>query len=105
MVRALLSKGLDLAETREITGKALSHAEEAITVSFVLPVKERARLEGLLLRIEEQRPHSSATLTNLQRPLLLMALTEVSTRACFPSFRQAVLLFLSSRSTRPRSAP
>lgn len=103
ILRALLRKGLDLATTREITGQCLSRTEEVTRVNFVLPAEDRARLDLLLTQLETQRPNSYANMTNLQRPLLLMALAEVKTRASFPAFANEVLLSLRLPRTRRRS--
>ena len=105
MLRALLRKGLNLAETREITGDGLSYVEPAENISFRIEAEVMKQLASLLARIREQRPNCGATLKNIQRPILRMALSQVETRASFFAFSQTVRLWLPLPSTRTRAAP
>ena len=103
MLRALLHKGLSLSQTREVTGEYLSHAEPAKNISFKLTAEHMEQLKSLLGRIQAQQPSSGATLKNIQRPILRMALAEVEKKASFLAFSKAVRLGLPPPSARARA--
>lgn len=105
MVRALLLKGLDLTKARELSGTHLAHDEPLQRVSFRLNAAAMARLDELLTLIQQQRTNSCATFTNIQRPIILMALAEVETGTCFMGFCQTVRLWLPPPSTKMQFAP
>ena len=91
LLRVLASQGLDLAETREITGDP-SNRERSLIVFYRIASADFDRLPGLQKHLKESYPSSpKPALSSLQHALIGMALSEAETLASFPRFLRAVL--------------
>ena len=91
LLRVLASQGLDLAETREITGDPSTH-ERLVIVRYRIASADLDRLSHLQKRLKERYPGSlKPALSSLQHALIGMALSEAETLASFPRFLRAVL--------------
>ena len=92
VLRALLRKGLDLADTREITGAHLSRDVPTVEIEFSLSARDSKRLATLQRALGARFPHSpKPAMARIARAILLMALVDAETRANLPSFARAVL--------------
>lgn len=95
LLRALVSQGLDLAETREITGDP--HTIERLSiVDYRIAITDLDRLHRLQKRLEDRCPCSpKPALSSIQQAIIRMAISEAETQASFPRFLRAVLATLS----------
>ena len=95
LLRALVNQGLDLAETREITGDPRT-IERLSIVDYRIANADLNRLYRPQKRLEDRCPCSpKPALSSLQQALIKMALSEAETQASFPRFLRAVLSTLS----------
>ena len=97
MVQALLLKGLELAETREIKRDCFSGSEPGDEIRFTLIDEDSVRFDRLLDREKKKWPKFRTSPAHMRRSLLRLALAEAATRASFPAFSEAVLALLNSR--------
>lgn len=97
MAQALLAKGFELAETREIKRDCFSASESGDLIRFALTDEESVRLDHLRSREKKTWPKLRTTPSHILRSLLRLALAEVETRVGFPAFSEAVLTLLNSR--------
>ena len=89
------TRGLDLAETREITGDPRP-IERLLIIDYRIANADLNRLYRLQKRLEDRCPCSpKPALSSLQQALIKMALSEAETQASFPRFLRAVLSTLS----------
>lgn len=102
LVRALLRKGLDLAETREIRLDSLRD-EETERIEYKVSSREFERLTNLQKTYQSEFPGTALpVLAGLQRAVVRLAIPEVETEATFPAFAQDVLLSRLKRGRRGR---
>ena len=102
LVRALLRKGLDLAETREIRLDSLRD-EETERIEYKVSSSESERLTNLQKPYQSEFPGTALpALAGLQRAVIRLAIPEVETEATFPAFAQDVLLSRLKRGRRGR---
>ncbi len=102
LVRALLRKGLDLAETREIRLDSLRD-EETERIEYKVSSSEFERLTNLQKTYQSEFPGTALpALAGLQRAVVRLAIPEVETEATFPAFAQDVLLSRLKRGSRGR---
>jgi hypothetical protein len=94
LLRALVNQGLDLAETREITGDPQA-PERLSIVDYRIASADLERLHRLQKRLEHRWPYNpKPALSSLQQALIRMALSEAETQASFPRFLGAVFTTL-----------
>ena len=104
LLRALLQRGLDLAETREITGVSLVDGEAPTSVEFRITTTARDRLTRLRRRLHAERPFSAfPALAKIERALILFALADVEMPAPFARFSREVLASRLARSGQGRA--
>ena len=97
MVQALLTKGLELAETGEIKRDFFPGSEPGDVIRFTLTDEDSVRFDRFLHREKKKWPNFRTSPAHMRRSLLRLALAEVATRASFPAFSEAVLTVLNSR--------
>lgn len=104
LLRALLQRGLDLAETREITGASLMGGKPPASIEFRISATALDRLARLRARLHAEKPFSAPpALANLERALILLALADVETPAAFARFSREVLALRLPRGGQRRS--
>jgi hypothetical protein len=104
LLRALLHRGLDLAETREITGASLIDGEAPTNIEFRIIASDGDRLTRLRRRLHAERPFSAfPALAKIERALILFALADVEMPAAFARFSRDVLASRIGRGDRGRS--
>jgi hypothetical protein len=95
LLRALVNQGLDLTETRAITGDPRT-LERLSVVDYRISHADLTRLHYLQKQLKDRWPCSpKPALSSLQQALIRMALSEAETQASFPRFLRAVLTTLS----------
>ncbi len=102
LVRALLRKGLDLAESRYLNLDSLQ-GEETKRIAYKVSYSEFERLTNLQKNYQSEFPGTALpALASLQRAVIRLAIPEAETQAMFPAFAQDVLLSRLKRGSRGR---